>query len=77
MTARGVPANLTAAPLAGPRGRRLLLEYALIADDRACIEYTLDSFSSGVFYVTYRIDVARGTGVVLYGHGADRPLPHV
>lgn len=77
MTARDTPANLTEVLLAGPRGRRLLLEYAQIADDRARDEHTQDSFSSGVFYATYRIDVARGTAGVLYGSGADQPLPNV
>ncbi|MDV6297405.1 hypothetical protein [Rhodococcus aetherivorans] len=59
MTARDTPANLTEALLAGPRGRRLLLEYAQIADNRARDGHTHDSFSSGVFYATYRIDMAR------------------
>ncbi len=77
MTARGTGANLTEALLAGPRGRRLLLESAQIADDRARDEHTPDSFLSGVFYAAYRIDVARGTAGVLYGPGADRHLPSV
>ncbi|QXF80578.1 hypothetical protein SAMN04490240_3338 [Rhodococcus pyridinivorans] len=77
MTARDTPANLTEALPAGPRGRRLLLEYAQIADDRTRDGHTQDSFSSGVFYATYRIDVARGTAGVLYGHGADGPLPNI
>ncbi len=77
MTAGGTAANLTEVLLAGPRGRRLLLEYAQLADDRARDEHTQDSFSSGVFYATYRIDVAHGTAGVLYGPGADRPLPNV
>jgi len=77
MTAQDTPANLTEALLAGPRGRRLLLEYAHIADNRTRDGHTQDSVSSGVFYATYRIDVARGTAGVLYGPGADRPLPNI
>jgi len=77
MRARDTPANLTEVLLAGPRGRRLLLEYAQLADNRARDGHMQDSFSSGVFYAAYRIDVARGTAGVLYGPGADRPLPNV
>ena len=77
MTARGTPPNLTEALLAGPRGRRLLLEYAQIADEHARDEHTQDSFSSGVFYAACQLDVGSGTSRVIYGPGADRPLPNV
>ncbi|WP_235367287.1 hypothetical protein [Rhodococcus sp. Chr-9] len=71
------PANPTEALLAGPRGRRLLLEYAQIADNNTGDEHTRESFSSAIFYAAYQLDVARGTAGVLYGPGADRPLPNI
>ncbi|ATQ30231.1 hypothetical protein CS378_16735 [Rhodococcus ruber] len=72
-TTSDMPADLTEALLAGPRGRRLLLEYAQLADDRAREGHTHDSFSSSVFYATYRIDVARGSAGVLYGPAPTEP----
>lgn len=56
--------------LAGPRGRRLLLEYALLAE-QACGDDAEHSFHSAVFLAAYRLDVARGTGRVMFGPGAE------
>lgn len=73
--ARETPATLTEALLAGPRGRRLLLEYARIADERARVEHAQDSFCSGVFYAAHHLDAE--SGGVGYGLGADQPFPSV
>ncbi len=75
--ARETPVTLTEALLAGPRGRRLLLEYARIADERARLEHTQDSFCSGVFYAAHQLDAGSETTRVIYGPGADQPLPSV
>ncbi|WP_241387422.1 hypothetical protein [Rhodococcus sp. CH91] len=77
MTIRDAPAHLTEALLAGPRGRRLLLEYAQLADAPAREEFSQESFSAGVFYAAYQLGVANGTAGVLFGPGADQPLPNI
>ncbi|SUA44861.1 Uncharacterised protein [Nocardia africana] len=74
--ARETPATLTEALLAGPRGRRLLLEYARIADEGAR-EHAQDSFCSGVFYAAHHLDAGSGTTCVIYGPDADQPFPTV
>jgi hypothetical protein len=56
--------------LAGPRARRLLLEYALDAEQESGA-YTQNSFRSAAFLAAYRLDVARGTGKVMFGPGAE------
>ncbi len=55
--------------LAGPRGRRLLLEYALTAD-RLSEMQSEDSFHTAVFLAAYRLDVDQGSGVVMFCPGA-------
>lgn len=77
MVAGETPATLTEALLAGPRGRRLLLEYARLADERVRVEHTQDSFCSGVFYAAHQLDAGSGVACVSYGPGADQPLPRV
>lgn len=57
--------------LAGPRGRRLLLEYALDAEQCVGVESQRDTLHSAVFRASYRVDVARGTGTVMFGPGAE------
>ncbi|WP_068149735.1 hypothetical protein [Rhodococcoides corynebacterioides] len=56
--------------LAGPRGRRLLLEYALTADRLSGMQ-SQNSFHTAVFLAAYRLDVDRGSGVVMFGPGAE------
>lgn len=56
---------------AGPRGRRLLLEYALSAERSSSPEFREDSFSHAVFLASYHLGVARGTAGVLFGPGAE------
>ena len=56
--------------LSGPRGRRLLLEYALLAEEISGVDAE-DSFRSAVFLASYRLDVDQGAGVVMFGPGAE------
>ncbi|OZD58865.1 hypothetical protein [Rhodococcus sp. 06-1460-1B] len=56
--------------LAGPRGRRLLLEYALLAEEDSAVDVE-HSFCSAVFLASYRLDVDQGAGVVMFGPGAE------
>lgn len=56
--------------LSGPRGRRLLLEYALLAEEHSGVDAE-DSFRSAVFLTSYRLDVDQGAGVVMFGPGAE------
>ncbi|MFC7962977.1 hypothetical protein [Rhodococcoides kroppenstedtii] len=56
--------------LAGPRGRRLLLEYALTADRLSNMQ-SQNSFHMAVFLATYHLDVDHGSGVVMFGPGAE------
>ncbi len=57
--------------LAGPWGRRLLLEYALGAEHSSGPESQQDSLRSAVFLASYHLNVARGTATVLFGPGAE------
>ena len=57
--------------LAGPRGRRLLLEYALTAD-RLSNTQSQNSFHTSVFLAAYHLDVDHGSGVVMFGPGAEK-----
>lgn len=58
--------------LAGPRGRRACLDFAMF-------KWTPDSpgalLHELVFYATHRLATARGQGGVLFGPGANNPLP--
>lgn len=56
--------------LAGPRGRRLLLEYADAAERLSEVQSD-NSFHRAVFLAAYRLDVDRGSGVVMFGPGAE------
>ncbi|MBM7415561.1 MULTISPECIES: hypothetical protein [Nocardiaceae] len=56
--------------LAGPRGRRLLLEYALLAEQHSGA-HSEDSLHTAVFLASYHLDVDLGSGVVMFGPGAD------
>ncbi|MEE2060672.1 hypothetical protein [Rhodococcus artemisiae] len=60
--------------LAGPRGRRLLLEFAREADRATQQNYDRSTFNSAVFYAAHNLDPNPG---VLYGPGADEPLPDI
>lgn len=60
--------------LTGPRGRRLLLEFAQEADRAAQQNYDRSSFNSAVFYAAHVLDPNPG---VLFGPGADEPLPDI
>lgn len=60
--------------LAAPRGRRLCLELAgLAADVKAGPEGS--DFGTAVFYAAYNRDPGRGTSSVLFGPGAQQPVP--
>ena len=67
-------ASTADALLAGPRGRRLLLEFAREADRAAQQNYDRSSFHSAVFYAAHDLNPNPG---VLYGPGADEPLPDI
>lgn len=56
--------------LAGPRARRLLLEYADAAERLSEVQSD-NSFHRAVFLASYRLDVDRGAGVVMFGPGAE------
>ncbi|NLU64287.1 hypothetical protein HCA61_18745 [Rhodococcus sp. HNM0563] len=60
--------------LAGPRGRRLLLEFAREADRATQQNYDRSSFNSAVFYAAHDLDPNPG---VIFGPGADEPLPDI
>ena len=66
---RGV-ARLAELLMRGPRGRRLLLEYAVRSEQLHDPEYREDSLGSGVFLASYHLDPGKGTSVVLFGPGA-------
>lgn len=53
--------------LAGPRGRRLLLEYALSSERQLDPQYREDSLTAGVFVASYHLDPGEGTSVQLIG----------
>lgn len=63
-------ADLATALLQGPRGRRLLLEYALASERSAGGEAREDSFRSAVFFASYHLDPGKGSTAVLVGPGA-------
>ncbi|MFV0634465.1 hypothetical protein [Demequina sp.] len=50
--------------VAGPRGRRLLLEFALECERASGIEYSDDAFSAAVFDASYHLDPGAGTSRV-------------
>jgi hypothetical protein len=56
--------------VAGPRGRRLLLEYALLVEEDSAVDVE-GSFRSAVFLASYRLDVDQGAGVAMFGPGAE------
>ncbi|MFZ2529203.1 MAG: hypothetical protein WAX14_16360 [Rhodococcus sp. (in: high G+C Gram-positive bacteria)] len=57
----------------GPRGRRMLLAYALEAERAARPEYDENSFGSAVFRASYQLDPGRGRTRVVYGAGTEGP----
>ena len=63
-----------AALLAGPRGRRLCLQFALAAG----VDDTADELRSAAFYAAYDLDPGRGRSRVLFGPetGSHTPGPH-
>ncbi|WP_315915380.1 DUF1990 domain-containing protein [Arthrobacter sp. lap29] len=70
-----------AALLAGPRGRRLCLELAGLAADAVATEscgtgQDSGGFGSARFYAAYNRDPDRGTSTVLFGPGAEQPVPN-
>lgn len=67
----GVEVSLVEKLLAGPRGRRLLLEYALASERLANREDREDSFSAAVFRASYHLDPGKGSSAVLFRHGTD------
>lgn len=55
--------------LAGPRGRRLCLEFAQSPQDDT---HESRQLGEGIFYAAYDLDPGRGTSRVLFGQGADQ-----
>lgn len=55
----------------GPRGRRLLLEYALASERLAGQDEQEDSLRSAVFLASYHLDPHKGSTAVLFGPGAE------
>lgn len=56
----------------GPRGRRLLLEYALASERIAGRDEQEESLSSAVFLTSYHLDPHKGsTAIALFGDGAE------
>ncbi|GAB2843587.1 hypothetical protein GCM10027092_05620 [Yaniella soli] len=51
----------------GPRGRRLLLEFAVASERLHDNGHHDDSFSAAVFWASYQLDPNKGTSVSLYG----------
>ena len=51
----------------GPRGRRLLLEYAIASEQLHDPEYREDSLSAGVFIASHQMDPDVGTSVQMMG----------
>lgn len=51
----------------GPRGRRLLLEYAIASERLNDPEHRDDSFTAGVFLASYHLDPGKGTSTRLFG----------
>lgn len=60
-------ASLVGLLVRGPRGRRMLLEYAIASERIHDPEYREDSFSAGVFVASYYLDPGKGTSVQLIG----------
>lgn len=58
--------------LAGPRGRRACLEFALLSDVQDPPGARLWEL---LYYATDRLEIARGREGVRFGPGADEPLP--
>lgn len=57
--------SVTEMLLAGPRGRRLLLEFAIASEQLTDPEYHEDSLSSAAFFASYDLDPDKGTSVQL------------
>ncbi len=56
--------------MSGPRGRRLLLEYAIRSEHLHDSRQRGDSFALGVIHASYELDPGKGTSVKLFGPGA-------
>ncbi|RAX48553.1 hypothetical protein DQ353_14365 [Arthrobacter sp. AQ5-05] len=63
--------ELVGALLGGRRGRRLLLEFALESEAILLKGQAELPLHGGIFYASYREDVARGEAVSLFGPGAE------
>lgn len=63
----GVSGNVAHMLMRGPRGRRMLMQFAL-ASQRAAPERA-DSFGAAVFYAAHQLDPGAGTSRVLFGSG--------
>ena len=59
--------------LAGPRGRRVLLEFALASEPLP--GESLGAFGMAEFYASYDLDPGRGTSVQMLGGGGHGVLP--
>lgn len=60
--------------LTGPRGRRLLLAYAMNAERTRQPEFRKDSFYHAVFLASYHLESGREGAPVMYGPGAEEAL---
>ena len=59
--------------LAGPRGRRFCLEFALSHQDQVTPEGA--TLWELLFYAAHRLEIKRGQAGTLLGSGVDKPLP--
>lgn len=69
--------TLTDMLLQGPRGRRLLLEYARAAERLHDPEYSESSFGSAVFYAAHHLEPEKGTSYAIFGWAAGEPEPEL
>ena len=65
------PAGLTEALVAGPRGRRLLMEFARRSEQVHGVDQEKRSFHLASFHAAYDLDPGKGRSVVMYVVGAD------
>src|SRR4051794_32370686 len=60
--------------LAGPRGRRLCLEFALESERLMHPDFSINSFRVAAFRAGHELDPGKGTSVTYLGHPGSKPL---
>lgn len=61
--------------LAGPRGRRLCLEFVLESERLQYPDFSTNSFRAAAFRAGYELDPGKGRSVVYIGHPGNEPMP--